>query len=61
MKNINITKIAASIFIAVSIVHLMNFFIGGVISVWGFVIPPNSSLVVSLILGLLAFKLITLK
>ncbi len=61
MKNINITKIAASIFIAVSIVHLMNFFIGGVISVWGFVIPPNISLVVSLILGLLAFKLITLK
>tara|TARA_Y100001949_G_C15769484_1_gene235765 strand:+ start:103 stop:288 length:186 start_codon:yes stop_codon:yes gene_type:complete len=61
VKNINITKIAASIFIAVSIVHLMNFFIGGVISVWGFVIPPNISLVVSLILGLLAFKLITLK
>ena len=61
MKSINITKIAASIFIAVSIVHLMNFFIGGVISVWGFVIPPNISLVVSLILGLVAFKLITLK
>lgn len=61
MKSIYITKIAASIFIAVSIVHLMNFFIGGVISVWGFAIPANISLVVSLILGLLAFKLITLK
>ena len=61
MKSIYITKIAASIFLTVSIVHLMNFFIGGVISVWGFAIPANISLVVSLILGLLAFKLITLK
>jgi hypothetical protein len=39
----------------------MNFFIGGVISVWSFVIPPFISLVVSFIAGLIAFKLITLK
>ena len=61
MKNIYITKIAASIFIAVSIIHLTNFFIGGVISVWSFVIPPFISLVVSFISGLIAFKLIILK
>jgi len=61
VKSTYITKIAASIFVAVSIIHFMNFIIGGVISVWGFAIPPYISLVVSLILGLLAFKLITLK
>jgi len=61
VKNIYITKSAAIIFTAVSIVHLINFFIGGVISVWGFTIPANISLVLSLILGFLAFKLRTLK
>ena len=61
MKSIYVTKTAAVIFTAVSIIHLINFFIGGVISVWGFAIPANLSLVLSLILGFLAFKLRTLK
>jgi hypothetical protein len=61
VKSIYITKIAAVIFTVVSIIHLMNFFIGGVISVWGFDIPANLSLVLSLILGFLAFQLRTLK
>jgi len=61
VKSIYITKSAAVIFTVVSIVHLINFFIGGVISVWGFTIPANISLVLSLILGFLAFKLRTLK
>ena len=61
VKNIYITKTASVIFTVVSIVHLINFFIGGVISVWGFAIPANISLVLSLILGFLAFKLRTLK
>ncbi len=61
MKGVYVTKIAAFVFIVVSIIHLMNFFVGGVISVWGFAIPSNVSLVASLILGFLAFKLITLK
>jgi hypothetical protein len=61
VKSIYITKSAAVIFSVVSIAHLINFFIGGVISVWGFTIPANLSLVLSLILGFLAFKLRTLK
>jgi len=61
VKGVYVPKIAAFIFIAVSIIHLMNFFVGGVISVWGFSIPPYISLVVSLILGFLAVKLITTK
>ena len=61
MKSIYITKSAAVIFTVVSIVHLINFFIGGVISVLGFTILANLSLVLSLILGFLAFKLRTLK
>ena len=59
MKRVYVPKIAAFIFIAVSIIHLINFFVGEVISVWGFPIPPYISLVVSLVLGFLAFKLIT--
>ena len=61
MKSIYITKSAAVIFTVVSIAHLINFFIGGVISVLDFTIPANLSLVLSLILGFLAFKLRTLK
>ncbi len=53
--------IAALIFIAGSIIHLINFFIGGIISVLGFVISPYISLVLSPLLGLLAFKLMSLK
>lgn len=61
MKSIYVAKIAAFIFIVVSLLHLANFFIGGVVSVWGFIIPNNFSLFASLFLGFLAFKLITLK
>ena len=61
MKGIYVIRIASIIFIVVSISHLMNFFVGGIISVWGFVIPSNFSLLASLILGFLAFRLITLK
>ena len=61
MKGVYVTKIAAFVFIVVSIIHLMNFVVGGVISVWDFAIPSNVSLVASRILGFLAFKLITLK
>ena len=53
--------IAALIFIAGSIFHLINFFIGGIISVFGFAISPYVSLVLSPLLGLLAFKLMSLK
>ena len=61
MKNVVVTKIAAAIFIAVSIIHLLNFFIGSVISVGGYTIPSNISLVVTFVLWWLAFKLITLR
>tara|TARA_B100000586_G_C19949897_1_gene359193 strand:- start:368 stop:553 length:186 start_codon:yes stop_codon:yes gene_type:complete len=61
MKGSLVIKIAALIFIAVSVIHLINFLVGGVISVWGFAIPSNISLFVTLILGFLAFKLVTLK
>ena len=60
MKSNYVTRLAAFVFIAVSITHLINFFVGGVIIVWGFGIPPYISLIVSLILGFLAIKLITL-
>ena len=60
MKNV-VTKIAAAVFMAVSIIHLLNFFIGSVISVGGYIIPSNISLVVTFILWWLAFKLITLR
>ena len=60
MKSNYVTRLAAFIFIAVSIAHLMNFFVGGVIIVWGFVIPPYISLILSLILVFLSIKLITL-
>ncbi|SVE57568.1 uncharacterized protein METZ01_LOCUS510422, partial [marine metagenome] len=59
MKSYYVTKVAAFIFIAVSVVHLTNFFIGGVISIWDFSIPPSISLVTSFILVFLAIKLIT--
>ena len=39
--------IAALIFIAGSIFHLINFFIGGIILVFGFAISPYVSLVLS--------------
>ena len=60
MKNV-VTKIAAAVFMAASIIHLLNFFIGRVISVGGYIIPSNISLVVTFILWWLAFKLITLR
>ena len=60
MKNV-VTKIAAAGFMAASIIHLLNFFIGSVISVGGYIIPSNISLVVTFILWWLAFKLITLR
>ncbi len=60
MKNV-VTKIAAAVFMAASIIHLLNFFIGSVISVGGYIIPSNISLVVTFILWWLAFKLITLR
>jgi len=44
-----------------SIIHLLNFFIGSVISVAGYTIPSNISLVVTFVLWWLAFKLITLR
>ena len=53
--------IAALIFIAGSIFHLINFFIGEIILVFGFAISPYISLVLSPLLGLLAFKLMSLK
>jgi len=61
MKNVVVTNIAAAIFIAVSIIHLLNFFIESVISVGGYTIPSNISLVVTFVLWWLAFKLITLR
>jgi hypothetical protein len=60
MKNV-VTKIAAAVFMVASIIHLLNFFIGSVISVGGYIIPSNISLVVTFILWWLAFKLITLR
>ena len=60
MKNV-VTKIAAAVFMAASIIHLLNFFIGSVISVGGYIVPSNISLVVTFILWWLAFKLITLR
>ena len=42
MKNV-VTKIAAAVFMAASIIHLLNFFIGSVISVGGYIIPSNIS------------------
>ena len=53
--------IAALIFIAGSILHLINLFFGGIILVFGFAISPYISLVLSPLLGLLAFKLMSLK
>ena len=61
MKNVFVTKIAAAIFLAVSIIHLLNFLIGSVISVGGYTIPSNISLVVTFVLWWLAFKLATLR
>ena len=61
MKNVFVTKIAAAIFLAVSIIHLLNFLIGNIISVGGYNIPSNISLVVTFVLWWLAFKLITLR
>ncbi|MED6333596.1 MAG: hypothetical protein VX605_08645, partial [Pseudomonadota bacterium] len=59
MKRIAVSKIAAVIFIAVSVMHLLNFIFGGVISIVGFVIPANLSLAITFILWFLAFKLFT--
>jgi|TARA_B100000953_G_C17865696_1_gene373097 hypothetical protein len=61
MKGVFLTKVAAFIFLIVSIVHFINFLVGGVVSIWGWVIPPYLSLVLSPILGILAYKLIILK
>ena len=61
MKGVFLTKVAAFIFLIVSIVHFINFLVGGVVSIWGWVIPPYLSLVLSPILGTLAYKLIILK
>ncbi len=58
MKNIVVTKIAAVIFIAVSVMHLLNFIFGGLISIAGFIIPANLSLVITFILWFLAYRLI---
>ena len=61
MKNVVVTKIAAAIFLAVSIIHLLNFLIGSIISVAGYTIPSNISLVVTFVLWGLAFKLATFR
>ena len=61
MKNVAVSKFAAAIFIVAFIIHLLNFFIGNVISVAGYTIPSNISLVVTFVLWWLAFKLITLR
>ena len=61
MKNVAVSKFAATIFVVAFIIHLLNFFIGSVISVAGYTIPSNISLVVTFVLWWLAFKLITLR
>ena len=61
MKNVAVSKFAAVIFIVASIIHLLNFFIGSGISVDGYTISSNFSLVVTFVLWWLAFKLITLR
>lgn len=61
MKRITVSKIAAVIFIAVSVMHLLNFIFGGVISIVGFVIPANLSLAITFILWFLAFRLFTVR
>ena len=61
MKGIVVTKIAAVIFITVSVMHLFNFIFGDVISIAGFIIPANLSLVITVILWFLAYKLITVR
>ncbi len=61
MKGIVVTKIAAVIFITVSVMHLFNFIFGDVISIAGFIIPGNLSLVITVILWFLAYKLITVR
>ena len=61
MKSVLLTKVAAFIFLIGSIAHLINFLVDGVISIWGWVIPPYLSLVLSPILGILAYQLIILK
>ena len=59
MKSITVSKIAAVIFIAASVMHLLNFIFGGVISIVGFVIPANLSLAITFILWFLGFRLFT--
>ena len=61
MKGIVVTKIAAVIFITVSVMHLFNFIFGHIISIAGFIIPANLSLVITVILWFLAYKLITVR
>ena len=61
MKRITVSKIAAVIFIAVSVMHLLNFIFDGFISIAGFIIPPYLSLVITFILWFLAFKLFAVR
>ena len=61
MKRITVSKIAAVIFIAVSVMHLLTFIFDGFISIAGFIIPPYLSLVITFILWFLAFKLFAVR
>ena len=61
MKRITVSKIAAVIFIPVSVMHLLNFILDGFISIAGFIIPPYLSLVITFILWFLAFRLFTVR
>ncbi|MFP6810665.1 MAG: hypothetical protein VB960_06420 [Pseudohongiellaceae bacterium] len=61
MKRITVSKIAAVIFILVSVMHLLNFIFDGFISIAGFIIPPYLSLVITFILWFLAFRLFTVR
>ena len=52
----NQNKVARIVLSAAALVHLLNFLFAGQMSIWGYVIPSVLSLLVSIFLGYLAYK-----
>ena len=51
-----VIKLASFVLFWAAILHFLNFVLGGVITVYGFAIPVYFSLVISIILGYLGYK-----
>ena len=57
MRKTMILRIASIVIGFASFIHLFNFFMGGVIAIMGYAFPAKASLVISLVLAYLSYRI----